>query len=190
VRFDRTIFAKAATDAKPPTYIKPMTGDGVHAIVSQTSVPSTSKKGRRGIAYDDGALIVKKSALLPSGLGLFAKKAIPAETPFIEYTGERITQREATARGETSVYIFDVFRKPGDTNSGVAFHIDAADPAHSSAARYVNASLVRAAQNAEFRQVRQRIFLYSLVDIPAGKEILAHYGEGTMALIELGSRLA
>ena len=107
------------------------------------------------------------------GRGVRAACAIPDGTPFVEYTGERITKAEARRReqqrlarlrrgGDGSVYIFDLNRRhdlDGRTRRNVA--------------RWINHSC---APNCRAETIRGRIWIIARRDIAAGEELTFDYG--------------
>lgn len=105
--------------------------------------------------------------------GLFARTDIPADTPIIEYIGEKITKAESERRanallekarktGEAAVYIFTLNSR---------YDIDGATTGN--AARLINHSC---APNCEAFIDRGRIWIYSKRAIPAGEELTYNYG--------------
>lgn len=97
----------------------------------------------------------------------------------IEYTGERLTTREALEREQyydeqvsqhTASYLFQVSHN---------LWIDATDPAKSNEARYINHSRAHANVFAYKLKVDNQIRLVfvALRDLPTGKELLCDYGE-------------
>jgi len=99
------------------------------------------------------------------GIGGYARKAIPAGTPVIEYVGERITKAEASVLCEAdNVYIFtldDEF----DLNGQVDWN----------PARYLNHGCV---PNCEAEVDAGRIWILALRAIGAGEELTFNYGYG------------
>ncbi|MCB9032070.1 MAG: SET domain-containing protein [Chitinophagales bacterium] len=103
---------------------------------------------------------VKKS---DTGLGLFAAEDIKKNKIIIEYTGERISMKEANKRGGR--YLFGVTKK---------IVIDAKDRKHT--ARYINHACKPNAE-AEHDTTEDRIFIRSLRKIKEGEEITYDYGK-------------
>jgi SET domain-containing protein len=101
------------------------------------------------------------------GTGAFALRAIPAGRKLIEYTGERITADEASARYDDDrvrrhhTFLFEL----DDERC-----IDARDGG--SDARFINHSCE---PNCEALIDGQRIFIHSLVDIAEGAELTYDY---------------
>ena len=102
------------------------------------------------------------------GKGVFALQAIPAGTPLIEYTGARITWREALRRHP---------HDPNDPNHTFYFHIDdthvidAKDGGNAS--RWIN----HACQpNCQADETQGRVFIRALRDLRAGEELFYDYG--------------
>src|SRR5687767_14109429 len=106
----------------------------------------------------DVAVVVKRTK---TGLGLFASQPIPAKTRIIEYQGEILDNDEADERGGKFLFTLDENRV-----------IDGS--ARSNLARYINHSCE---PNARERVARNRLWIWSLVDIEAGEEITSDYGE-------------
>jgi SET domain-containing protein len=104
------------------------------------------------------------------GFGVFADETIPAGKRVIEYTGERISQREAMRRtvrmfwAGTSARVYIVrlnhrSRLDGSVGgSGAEFINHSCDP------------------NLTMRRFRGQIFLYSFRKIRAGEELTVDYG--------------
>jgi len=101
--------------------------------------------------------------------GVFAKQAIPARQKVIEYTGVRITRREALERQKRSwkagkpkpVYFFRVSRY---------WDIDASEGG--SGAELINHSCD---PNLRARRIRGHIFFFSRRNIRAGQELTLDY---------------
>ena len=104
-------------------------------------------------------MIVGPSSI--SRLGVFAEEPIPGGRRVIEYTGERISRREARRRSNlTRSYLF----------AGDGYCLDGA--IGGSGAEYVNHSC---APNLEARIVRSRILYFSLEEIRQGEELTIDY---------------
>ena len=102
---------------------------------------------------------VKRSS---AGLGLFALETIPAGTPIVEYTGERISEAEKDRRG--GKYIM---------NMNDEVFIDGKD--RSNVARYINHAC---RPNAEaFNYDDERVIIEATKTISTGSEITIDYGE-------------
>jgi SET domain-containing protein len=98
------------------------------------------------------------------GMGVFARRAIPARHKIGELTGEIITVREARRRA-----------KGAEVVTIVEFEDDKAlDVSTDRCLRYVNHSCV---PNTYLRRVNHRVELYSLRRIRAGEELTCDYGE-------------
>ena len=110
--------------------------------------------------------IVKESPI--HGRGVFALRAIPAETRIIEYCGERIDEETANERGshdpENPFHTFFFSMESGLMIDG---HVDGND------ARWINHSC---APNCETREEEERIYVYALRDIAPGEELNYDYG--------------
>lgn len=96
------------------------------------------------------------------GLGLFAEEDITRGQLIIEYTGERISDKEATRRG--GQYLFGV------TDD---LYIDGKGREHT--ARYINHACKPNAE-AEHDEEDDRIYIRAKRKINAGEEITYHYG--------------
>lgn len=103
---------------------------------------------------------VKRSS---AGLGLFADEDIAKDQLIIEYTGERISAKEADKRGGR--YLFSVSDD---------LVIDGTDRKHT--ARYMNHSCDPNAE-AEHEVTEDRIYIRALQYIKKGEEITFNYGE-------------
>lgn len=103
---------------------------------------------------------VKKSS---AGLGLFALEDIPKEQIVIEYTGERITTKEADKRGGR--YLFTI--EDGLVIDGKG---------RENTARYINHSCKPNAE-AEIDQEDNRVYIRACQKIKAGEEITYDYGK-------------
>lgn len=105
-------------------------------------------------------------ALGPSGIhgrGAYARRAIPADTPVIEYVGERIPKAEAARRCEAeNPYIF-IINDEWDLDGDVPWN----------PARFLNHSC---APNCEAQQEGDRIWLVTLRPIEPGEELTFNYG--------------
>lgn len=107
------------------------------------------------------------------GHGVFASRAIAEGEYIVEYVGEKITKAESERRGvarfersqvtgEASVYIFDL-NKRYDLDGDV----------EGNDAKYINHSCD---PNAEAQNIRGKIWIVALRDIPKGEEIGFDYG--------------
>lgn len=97
------------------------------------------------------------------GSGLFAARAIPAETPVIEYVGERINKAHALEecmRGNHFVFTLD---DDIDLNGNVEWN----------PARLINHSC---APNCESQVIDGRVWVTTLRDIAPGEELTYNYG--------------
>jgi hypothetical protein len=105
--------------------------------------------------------------------GLFARSDIPADTPILEYTGEKITKAESERRGQAlleksrhdggaAVYIFTLNRRY-DLDGGTT----------GNAARLINHSCD---PNCEAFIERGRVWIYSKRAIAKGEELTYNYG--------------
>lgn len=131
-------------------------------------------------------LEVKKSHIPGAGLGLFAKKEIPARQKIATYGGEILTQRQLDqrypGRNTLAQYALETgenthkFVDARATNSGVARYANDCRPANQAAGHCTgnNATL---AQRATPRRPRVRPVLQAgRRAIPKGKEITTSYG--------------
>ncbi len=116
---------------------------------------------------------VRRSAI--HGSGVYATQFIPAETPIIEYVGERIDKKESERRalrrlaaakksGDAAVYIFTLSRRC-DIDGDVPWNT----------ARLINHSCD---PNCEAWIVGRRIMIHALRDIQPGEELSFDYGFG------------
>lgn len=96
-----------------------------------------------------------------SGKGLFTLDMISKGSCIIEYIGKPVS--EEVAKRDSGKYLFELF--PGKT-------IDGNIPQN--LARYINHAC---APNCEALGPRNRVFIYSLKNIPAGSELTYDYGE-------------
>lgn len=107
------------------------------------------------------------------GSGVFARRRIPEETQVFEYIGEKISKEESERRGieqeerarktgEGAVYIFelnDEYDLDGNVEGNVA--------------RFVNHSCEN---NCEACNEDDRIYIYTLEELPKGTELTFDYG--------------
>jgi len=117
----------------------------------------------------------KRISTIPNaGFGLFTTVNIPKSFLFAEYTGRVVTDHDLQRRygHYTAPYAVCV----RNSNGSISHHIDAANPAHSSLARYANDARSKRSNNAEFEQHKDRVFLKATRDILANEEILVSYG--------------
>lgn len=117
---------------------------------------------------------IKQSTIPEAGQGLFAARFIPANTRIMYYTGEQIDNDELNRRYGTKLAIYTI--KVHDN-----LYIDAQDPKKSNVARYINTLFANdsdRAFNVVFEgQNDDRIAVRTLVDVPAGRELFADYGD-------------
>ncbi len=116
---------------------------------------------------------IRRAGSAIHGRGVCARRAIPAGTRVVEYTGERITKTESLRRdearlarlrrgGDGSVYVFEL-NKRHDIDGRNSRNI----------ARLINHSC---APNCETAIVRGRIWISALRGIAAGEELTYDYG--------------
>lgn len=116
---------------------------------------------------------VKRGKSAIHARGLFARRDIPAGTRIIEYVGHRVTKKQAERieqerlerkrrGGDGSVYVFDL-NKRYDLDGGVPWNT----------ARLINHSCE---PNCEALNIRGRVWIVALRDIPAGEELSFDYG--------------
>lgn len=102
---------------------------------------------------------VKKSPI--HGKGVFARAAIAAGTPVLEYVGERLSPAEARRRDPDNNYLLNIDARTT---------IDGSD--ESNVARFLNHSC---APNLELLVYKKRAFLIALRDIARGEELTYDY---------------
>ena len=102
---------------------------------------------------------VKKAS---AGLGLFADEDIPKDQLIIEYTGERISSKEADERG--GLYLFTVTKNLVIDGKG-----------RGNTARYINHGCKPNAE-AEHDEEDDSIYIRACKKIKAGEEITYDYG--------------
>lgn len=133
-------------------------------MLPATSLPSASSTS--SAETESPFHIVKESPI--HGRGVFALRAIAAETRIIEYCGERIDEETANERGshdpENPFHTFFFSMESGLMIDG---HVDGND------ARWINHSC---APNCETREEEERIYVFALRDIAAGEELNYDYG--------------
>jgi uncharacterized protein len=96
-----------------------------------------------------------------TGLGLYARQAIPVNSRILEYKGPILSDDEAEELGGKYLFALDDDRViDGSSRSNLA--------------RYINHSC---RPNAEERLTRNRIWIWSITEIQAGEEITIDYGE-------------
>ncbi len=103
---------------------------------------------------------VRKSS---AGLGLFAMGEILKDEIVIEYTGERITSKEADKRG--GLYLFNVTKNLVIDGKG-----------RENTARYINHGCNPNAE-AEHNESNDKIFIRAIKKIKEGEEITYDYGK-------------
>lgn len=112
------------------------------------------------------AFIVKNSVV--HGRGVFATRAIPADTFLVEYEGERISEKTANKRHgadpENPYHTFFFSLESGKLIDG---GVDGSD------ARWINHACE---PNCEAREEEGRVFIYTLTDIKRGQEFNYDYG--------------
>lgn len=112
------------------------------------------------------AFIVRNSVI--HGRGVFASRAIPADTFLIEYEGERISEKTANKRHgadpENPYHTFFFSLESGKLIDG---GVDGSD------ARWINHACE---PNCEAREEKGRVYIYTLRDIKRGEEFNYDYG--------------
>lgn len=107
------------------------------------------------------------------GRGMYATRAIPKGTRVIEYVGERITQGEANRRDAARL----ARRQGGDDGCVYLFEVNKRSlidgDVEWNTARLINHSC---RPNCEPRNIRGRIWIIALKNIPAGAELTYDYG--------------
>ncbi len=117
-------------------------------------------------------LIVKKSTIPGSGLGLFTKVDIPKETHIVEYKGRITSWKEADHDDGNNFYLFYIKR----------YHVIDARPYKKAFARYANDAngfqkVKGLKNNSTYALDGLKAFLESTRDIKAGEEIFVDYGK-------------
>jgi uncharacterized protein len=114
--------------------------------------------------------------------GVFAGEMIPAGKRVIQYTGERISDREALRRAVKRLL-------PGKRERVYAIHLKRGwnidGSVGGSGAEFINHSCD---PNLTVRRIRGQIFLYSLRKIRSGAELTADYGFRCSCPCHCGSR--
>ena len=106
-------------------------------------------------------VIFKVSAI--HGTGCFAKAAIRAGTPVIEYLGERISKGESLRRCELNNEYLFTLNSEQDLDGNVPWN----------PARFINHSC---APNCEAELENDRIWIVALREVGAGEELTFNYG--------------
>ena len=124
---------------------------------------------------------VKKSKLPDAGKGLFTTTRIKKGELIVEYTGEKLTWKEAEERykdSENMAYVFHISPKNC---------IDAM-PCPDALARYANdanATLTKKVKNnSEYQIIKRKAFIVATKNIPANSEILVDYGDDYWEIVE------
>lgn len=117
----------------------------------------------------------KRESTLPNaGFGLFTSVNIPSGFIFAEYYSDtKMTDAALQHQYQSYTAPYAISLKNPD---GTRSHIDAADPQHSSMARYANDARAAEKNNTEFEQHNDRIFLKATRTIAAKEEIFVSYG--------------
>jgi len=125
-----------------------------------------SKTAASSTGQSRPAIIVRHSTV--HGNGVFATRKIPAGEFVIEYTGERITQKQADKRAGTDPdNPFHTFFFSLENGKLIDGGVDGND------ARWINHSCE---PNCEAREEEGRIFIHALRDIRRGEELNYDYG--------------
>ena len=129
-------------------------------------------------------LVVKRSTLPYAGKGLFTKVLIPRGTRIVEYKGKVSTWKDVNHNGGKNGYIYYVTRN---------YVIDAS-PYKKALARYANDAkgLKRVkgiGNNSIYKLYHGKVYIESIKDIPANKEILVEYGKEYWDVIRYNARL-
>ena len=132
--------------------------DSMYPMKPTPQAPKALPTGRR--------IQVRRSGV--HGKGVFALRALAAGEPIIEYTGERITWKEALRRHP---------HDPKDPNHTFYFHIDdghVIDALYGgNASRWINHACE---PNCEADEQDGRVFIRALRDIAQGEELFYDYG--------------
>ena len=102
-------------------------------------------------------------ASLIHGTGVFARVAIAAETPILEYVGERLGKDESWRRRQANNFFIFTVTDDIDIDGAVDWN----------PARFINHSC---GPNCEARMEDERIWIFALRDIAAGEELSFNYG--------------
>jgi SET domain-containing protein len=137
------------------------------------------------MALMDADLFVKKSTLPGTGKGLFTKVFIPKGTRITEYKGRVMTWKQVEAEVEDHIgYVFWFSDQ----------HVIDAWKTKDGVAHYANDArgLVKTpgiVNNSEYETEKDRCYIASTRDIPAGSEILVAYGREYWSVIRYNMRL-
>jgi len=119
-------------------------------------------------------LVVKKSKLPDAGKGLFTTTRIKKGELIVEYTGEKLTWKQAERRYKNS------------DKMGYVFHISPKNcidalPCPDALARYANdanATLSKKVKNnSEYQIIKRKAYIVATKSIKPGEEILVDYGD-------------
>jgi uncharacterized protein len=147
----------------------------LHALIKNSS---------SAMALMEKHLYVKKSTIPNAGKGLFTKKFIPKGTRIVEYKGRRSTWNEVKDEDGKNGYIFYISRN----------NVIDALPYKSALARYANDArgLVKIKglfNNSDYIVYKQKAYIESKKDIPAGSEIFVDYGKDYWKVIRENIKL-
>lgn len=117
-------------------------------------------------------LVVKRSGLPNSGMGLFTTKMIPKGSKIVEYKGKITSWKEADHRNGGNGYIYYVKRD----------HVIDALPRPKALARYANdargmSKIKGITNNSEYVEEGLKVYIVAKKNIPAKAEILVGYGK-------------
>jgi len=113
-------------------------------------------------------LLISRSRI--ERFGVFAKEAIPPRKKVIEYTGERVSAREANRR-VVRMFLSGKAERIYLVNLNRRWKLDGS--VGGSGAEFINHSCD---PNLTVRRIRGRIFLYSFRKIKEGEELTLDYG--------------
>ncbi|MGA8035138.1 MAG: SET domain-containing protein [Candidatus Acidiferrales bacterium] len=141
----------------------------MHAEPPQLSpkMPSKQNLPRIDRRYAHFKLSIRRSPI--ERWGVFAEEAIPAGKKVIQYTGERITHREATRRAVKLIKS----GKPGRIYGVYINSWSCLDGAAGSGAQYINHSCD---PNLTVKRAGEQFLLYSFRRIRPGEELTMDYG--------------
>lgn len=133
----------------------------------------------------DHQLVVKKSTLPNAGKGLFTKIFIPKGAFIVEYKGKVSTWKDAEPKEGFNGYIYYITRN----------HVIDAMTDPDAIARYANdakglSKVPGISNNAEYVELKKRVFIVAKKDIPKGSEIFVSYGKEYWDVVKFNIKLA
>lgn len=124
--------------------------------------------------FDTKLMELGKSKIRGAGNGVYAKRDLKAGKKLGLYTGEILTEEDASLRTDRTYY-FRIMHRDGGSHI-----VDALDNSHANIIKFINGvktSQQKKKQNCVSYQYKEAIYYKTTREVKAGEELLVDYGD-------------